>query len=133
MYTILPYNKLMLMWYCPLRIILSTWLQLASFPGLREEKRAWFPLFAHVLNCSGIPPLPQIINLRLYTYDVETDTQCYMIGTLYHTGSTEYSVHYKTSCLCSLKCLPALSQAWEQGLVATRGYTPDKLESMYVS
>ena len=26
----------MLMWYCPLHIVLSAWLQLASFPGLRE-------------------------------------------------------------------------------------------------
>jgi len=30
---------------------------LALFPGLteREEERAWFPLFAHALNCSRIP------------------------------------------------------------------------------
>ena len=38
----------------------------------REEAGAWFPLLAHVLNCSRIP-------LALWTIDlcgVKADTQC---------------------------------------------------------
>ena len=74
-------------------------------PERGRRKKACSPLFAHALSCGGIPPIPWTINLCLYTHDVETDTQHDMIGTPYHTGSTEHSICYKT--LCSLKCPPA--------------------------
>jgi len=77
-------------------------------------------MFAHALNCSGIPPTPRIIKLCPYTHDVETGTQHYIIGTPYHTGNTKYSVHYETSWLCSLSNTflwlgtPEVILKWEQ-------------------
>ena len=63
---------------------------LASFPGRREEeKRVWFPLFAHALNRGGIPPALRTFNLNLYTCDVKVDTKCYVVCTV----SIEYLWH----------------------------------------
>ena len=50
---------------------------------------AWFPLFAPVLNHSGIPPAPRTIDLHLYTHDVKTVTQRYVVHTLHMYCSTK--------------------------------------------
>ena len=55
-------------------------------PERERRKRTWLPLFVHVLNCGGIPPAPQTINLHLYTCDVETDNRCYVVHTLTHVS-----------------------------------------------
>jgi len=40
--------------------VIAVQTSIASFPGPRRRgERAWFPLFAHALNCGGIPPEPR--------------------------------------------------------------------------
>ena len=47
-----------------------------------EEKRAWFPLFAHALNRGGIPPAPRTFDSCPYPCDVKADTKRYMVRTV---------------------------------------------------
>ena len=50
----------------------STQLSLIPRPLDREEKRAWFPQFAHALNSSGFHQyVPRMFDLRLCTHDVK--------------------------------------------------------------
>ena len=57
---------------------------LVLFPGRREEgERAMIPLFAHVLNCGRIPPVPRTICFYVCTFvTVKMDSQCYIVRTL---------------------------------------------------
>ena len=47
-----------------------------------EEKRAWFPLFAHALNRGGSPPAPRTFKSGPYPCDVKADTKRYMVRTV---------------------------------------------------
>ena len=54
---------------------LTVHIVLASFPGLKRRRKAWFHPFAHVLNHGGIPPPPHTIDILAYTRDTRIDTK----------------------------------------------------------